>query len=417
MHRTFATILSAAFLAVTLTCTTIAAPAADQATPDDTARFLAGLQPSANSPLAALANGPEWQQHARRFDQMFAEEEKFSLAKIRAFSKDHLPDKHRSMLYMFSGPDALYAVTFFPTATTYVLVGLEPTGGVPPLTSLPRGTLDASLRSLETSLGTVMTYSFFITKNMKTQLRAGPVFGTLPIIYVFLARTGKTIHEASFVNLDRDGNVVGADDKSRNSAAQGVKIVFSDGNGPNQTLYYFSTNLADDGVKTSGLLPFLDKLGPADSFVKSASYLMHTGSFVTIRNFLLARSATIVQDDSGIPLAFFDPKKWRLEPYGRYLGPIGEFPSHYQPAMEDLYRKEAPTPIDFGLGYRWRKNESNLLVARKNGPVSDESVVNTALTMKSEMFGPPDVSRGGPPPSQRPAQEPFWGYRLYGPRW
>ncbi|HEX4411204.1 MAG TPA: hypothetical protein VH206_20730 [Xanthobacteraceae bacterium] len=414
MHKTLATLFLAAFVA----CAAIGARAAETATPDDTARFLAGLQPSANSPLAPLANTPEWQQHARRFDSMFAEEEKFSLAKVRAFSKDHLPDKHHSMLYMFSGPDALYAVSLFPTATTYVLVGLEPAGGVPSLTSLTRGTLDASLRNLETSLGTVMTYSFFITKNMKTQLRAGPVFGTLPIIYVFLARTGKTIHDASFVNLDRDGNVVAADDKSKNSAAQGVKIVFSDGSGPNQTLYYFSTNLGDDGVKTSGLLPFLDKLGAADSFVKSASYLMHVGNFSTIRNFLLARSATIVQDDSGIPLAFFDPKKWQLEPYGHYLGPIGEFPSHYQTAMEDLYRKTAPTPIDFGLGYRWRKNESNLLVARKTAPISDESVVNTALTMKSEMFGPPDVSRGGPPPSQRPAPQPFWGgYRLYGPRW
>src|SRR5262249_49245689 len=156
-------------------------------------------------------------------------------------------------LYMFSGPDALYAVTFFPTATTYVLVGLEPAGGVPPLASLPRATLDNSLRNLETSLGTVMTYSFFITKKMKTELQTGPVFGTLPILYVFLARTGKTIHEASFVALDREGNVVTADDKKAyaESAAKGVKIVFSDGNGPNQTLYYFSSNLADDGVRTS----------------------------------------------------------------------------------------------------------------------------------------------------------------------
>ena len=42
---------------------------------------------------------------------------------------------------------------------------------------------------------------------MKTQLREGPVYGTLPILYVFLARTGKTIHEVSFVSLDAEGNV------------------------------------------------------------------------------------------------------------------------------------------------------------------------------------------------------------------
>ena len=43
---------------------------------------------------------------------------------------------------------------------------------------------------------------------MKTQLYDGPVYGTLPILYVFLARTGKTIHDVSFVGLDEAGNFV-----------------------------------------------------------------------------------------------------------------------------------------------------------------------------------------------------------------
>ena len=79
---------------------------------------------------------------------------------------------------------------------------------------------------------------------MKTQLREGPVYGTLPILYVFLARTGKTIHELNLVSLDEQGNVQIADDmvanKAARSAVPGVKIVFSDGNGPNQTLYYLA---------------------------------------------------------------------------------------------------------------------------------------------------------------------------------
>ena len=39
------------------------------------------------------------------------------------------------MLYMFSGPDFLYATSFFPNASTYVLAGLEPVGAVPDLTN------------------------------------------------------------------------------------------------------------------------------------------------------------------------------------------------------------------------------------------------------------------------------------------
>ena len=55
---------------------------------------------------------------------------------------------------------------------------------------------------------------------MKTQLHEGPVYGTLPDLYVFLARTGKTIHDASFVSLDEDGNFQAATEAAAPDAAQ-----------------------------------------------------------------------------------------------------------------------------------------------------------------------------------------------------
>ena len=166
----------------------------EQATADDTARFLAGLSPSSSSPLAALTKDPAWPAHARYFDSIFAREDSANLSKVREFSKKYLTDKHDTMLYMFSGPDFLYATSFFPNASTYVLAGLEPVGGVPDLTSLSPLVINEELRNLEISTGSLFNFSFFITQNMKTQLRNGPVYGTLPILYVFLARTGKTIH-------------------------------------------------------------------------------------------------------------------------------------------------------------------------------------------------------------------------------
>ena len=105
------------------------------ATADDTARFLAGLPLSSNSPLAAFTNDPAWLSHARNLDSIFAREESFQLSKVREFSRKYLTDKHDAMLYMFSGPDFLYATSFFPNASTYVLAGLEPVGSVPDLTS------------------------------------------------------------------------------------------------------------------------------------------------------------------------------------------------------------------------------------------------------------------------------------------
>jgi hypothetical protein len=418
--KLMASALAAGLLALTMALSP-APPAwsAEASTPNDTARFLAGLPPAADSPLASLTKNPTWEQHARDFDAIFGREDKTRLSKIRAFSQQRLTEKQQTMLYMFSGPDFLFAVSFFPNATTYVLSGLEPVGEVPQLTDLPRPAVDSTLHNIESSLGSLLSISFFITKNMQTQLESGPAHGTLPILYVFLARTGKTIHDVSLVNLDADGNIETppapgdktAARKFAESGARGVKIVFSDGNGPNQTLYYFSTNLADDGVKTSGFLQFCDRLGVADSFFKSASYLLASGGFNRLRNFILNRSATIVQDDTGIPITYFDPKKWRLQPFGHYLGPIPEFSSCFQPGMEELFRRDNPIPIDFGLGYRWRTDESNLLVAQRIGPI-DGSAVSSALTTVSDAWwGAAPKNCGGRSPKNETAKaSPFSAY-------
>jgi hypothetical protein len=137
-------------------------------------------------------------------------------------------------------------------------------------------------------------------------------------------------------------------------------------------------------------MAFVEKLAPADCFIKSASYLLHSGSFSKVRGMLLDRSATILEDDSGIPLAYFDSKKWKLQPFGRYVGPLNIFGRSYQPGMAQLFQHA--TPIEFGIGYRWRKNESNLLLAQKGATrTSDQE-----LTPSS----PPD--RYSPDESQPP---------------
>jgi hypothetical protein len=328
---------------------------------DDTARYLAGLQPSANSPLAPLTREEGWAGHARFFDRAFGELDRTQLAKVRAWSSAHLQARRPTMFYTFSGPDFLYADAFFPGATTYVLAALEPVGQIPDLQKMSRGSIGPALGNIASSLHSVLNFSFFITHNMRTQLSAGRLSGTAPILYIFLARAGKTVREASLVALDADG-VEHPDGPGVKSAAHGIKIVFSGPDGRPQTLYYFSTNLANDGVGSSGFLKFCEKLGPGDSLIKSASYLLHSGGFTKIRDWLVANSATILEDDSGVPLAYFDRAKWQLQPFGRYITPLGIFPNTYQPKLQELFAKSA-TPIDFGVGYRWRSHESNLLLA------------------------------------------------------
>ena len=390
----------AALAASMFLATAVASRAADTVTVDDTARFLAGMQPSAGSPLLALTRDPAWQHHAHFFDAAFGQLEQRQLARIRAWAETNLSAPRPTMFYMFSGPDFLYANAFYPKATTYVLSALEPPGGVPDLTRVPRGSVDAALYNIEHSLSSILNFSFFITKHMKVDLREGQISGTLPILYVFLARSGETIRSVTPVTLDENGAVVAENPRS---ATRGVRIVFAGNDGVEKSLYYFSTDLSNSGARASSFLKFCSTLAPGNSLIKSASYLLHSGNFSTVRDYILANSSTIIQDDSGIPLAYYNSKKWRFFPFGHYAGPISEFPGNYQPSYAELFRRSQP--MDFGIGYRWRAFESNLLLAVRLSP--DEPVADATSSTDT----PPKPPR---PKKPRPAPIEHRGFLWFG---
>jgi hypothetical protein len=380
--------------------------AAGIVTADDTARFLAGMPPSAESPLTPLTKDPAWQRHAKFFDNAFAQLDQRQLSKIRAWAATNLAAPRPTMFYMFSGPDFLYADAFYAKATTYVLSALEPVGSVPDLTRLPYGGIGPALYDVERSLGSILSFSFFITKLMKTDLRAGQLGGTLPILYVFLARSGKTIRDVSLVALDDKGSAYFANENPGKNATRGVRIVFAGSDGEEKTLYFFSTDLSNGGVRNSGFLKFCATLAPGNSLIKSASYLLHSGNFSTVRNFLLAKSATIIQDDSGIPLADYDPAQWQFFPFGRYAGPIAEFPGKYQEQYAELFKRSQP--MDFGIGYRWRSFESNLLLSVKL-PSGDTGRVDAAASATPSRQTQPRPRRPRQPDIVEPRGFPwFW---------
>jgi hypothetical protein len=384
----------------------IPARAADSATVDDTARFLAGMQPSADSPLLPLTREPAWQHHAKFLDSAFAQLDQRQISKVKAWADANLAAPKPTMFYFFSGPDFLYANAFYSKATTYVMAALEPPGGVPDLSKVSRGSVDSALSNIDHSLSTILNFSFFITKHMKTDLHVGQISGALPILYVFLERSGKSIRSVTPISLDDNGNVHPATEDAGKNPQHGAKIVFAGADGIEKTLYYFSTDLSNAGVRSSGFLKFCATLAPGNSLIKSASYLLHSGSFTTARDFLLANSATIVQDDSGIPLGDYDPKRWRFFPFGRYAGPISEFPNRYQQSYAELFRRSQP--MDFGIGYRWRSYESNLLLSVRLGP--DEAPPAEATTASTETMPPPRQHPKKPRPSSPPPQQHgfFW---------
>ena len=173
----------------------------------------------------------------------------------------------------------------FPNSSTYILAGLELIGPQPDVLALRPRFLASNLESVRRSISTLLSRSYFITSYMGSDLNSGQLRGTLPILYVFLARTGKTIHEVSFVTVKQDGSVEPTADGK--DGTRGVKIVFSGPDNKQQTLYYFRTDLANKGVQSSGFLEFCRQFGIGDVFIKAASYLLHTPGFSIVRDFLL----------------------------------------------------------------------------------------------------------------------------------
>jgi hypothetical protein len=319
---------------------------AQRATLNDTARFLAGIP--VDGPLAHLTQNTAWIDHARNLDTAWKKKDHFQVRPIREWMLANASDSYTStntMYYMFGGPDFLYANLFYPRANTYILAGLEPVGQVPDLTRMDPATLGAELNALRGSMHTVLQTHYFITKDMRTALTRANLGGTLPILYVFLARLNCTVIDTTFVN----------------SPAPGVKITFTRDGGP-QTLYYFKTDLS------GGQSPFLKWCagqGPGNSLLKAASYLMHTGGFTGVRNFLLEHSRVIIQDDSGIPLKAF-PKSWAVDCYGRFVPHAEMFGKYDQPELAAVFNRQPPPPdLGFAFGYHWQIERGILMLARR----------------------------------------------------
>ena len=346
----------------------VAAPApqsvAKSSPANDAARYLAGLPPALGSPLTALSQDPRWGTHARAMNLAFSQLEQRQLNNIRVFRSENIApvtQVSRICVYLFSGPDFLYADAMFADCSTFVLQGLEPVDPIPDLLTTPPAALLGTLENIQISLNTLLSFSFFKTKNMREDFERAQLKGVLPIIFVFMARTGKEIDSVEYISLDKEGKV----QQGQQGAIRGAKINFVDpASGSTKEMYYFTSDLSDDALKRNpALVRFCEGLGPANSLLKAASYLLHGSNFTTARNFLLQNSVSVLQDDSGIPVRYFTPDKWTLRFFGTYNGPIELFKNYNQPDLRQYYETSSPKRLTFGFGYKWNNRNSTLFLA------------------------------------------------------
>jgi hypothetical protein len=335
--------------------------------PQETARFLAGMPLNPRSPLAPLTQTAAWQQHAAHLEDNFARLVRGKFSRLRNWQVTYLPESREEIpvvYYMFSGPDFLFMDQFFPNASVYIMCGKESMG--PPPDPLQVADLPNALQNLDIAMKTALTATYFVTRDMKVDLEQQQLKGILPILFVFLARADKTIQDVTYVSLDRDGEL--HESAQGRGGTPGVRISYEDNQSHRkQTLFYFTTDISDGGIGGNpGFMKFCDQKGVGASFLKSSSYLMFENGFNRVREFLLSHSKLIVQDDSGIPLNYLLGDKWSLRFFGTYVGPIELFKQHYQPKLAELFEQSHPPDFGIGFGYQWNYHKSNLIVATRN---------------------------------------------------
>lgn len=312
---------------------------------------------------------------SKNFDKRWKTYDSTRLTNLRAFKVNEIEKvvkPQTTLFYPFSGPDILHAQTFFPEADKYVMIGLEPVGSLPKFKKEETDSLDSYFQKVNTSLNAILKFSFFRTQSMKNDLKNEEVDGTLHLLFLFLKRTGNQFCSAKPVTVDSMGMIqyVNSFDalKKLKTNTRGVEIKFNDANNQPKTLYYFSLNAADGGLKANkGFTTYLKAMGTVNTYLKGASYLMHKDYFSMIRKIILNQSEHVIQDDSGIAFHYFldDEHKWNYNFYGQYLKPIPMFAEFYQRDLDSLYKKQGAKPIGFGIGYNFKDKNSNFMIATK----------------------------------------------------
>jgi hypothetical protein len=332
---------------------------------NDVARYLAGLELPAESPAQVFTQEPAWGTHVEQFGASWARLEKNQLEPVRAWASANLGPPSPTLLYMFSGPDYLYAHNFFPEARTYVLAGLEPPGRLIRLHTLTPEERQRGLEALRESMKTVMGASFFVTADMLKDLQGHAFSGVLPVLYVFLARSGMEILDVRHVGLREDGETFVMPGPAR-TRPNGIEITFNDPvRKTERRLFYFSIDLSNAGLADGAFLKFIERQGKADAFFKSASYLPHAENFLRIRTTIKAQSVRILQDDTGVPLIAYDQNVWQVRPFGSYTRPIQMFDYMFQPALARLFETGSPAPVNFRLGYGYGISTTGILLATR----------------------------------------------------
>ena len=341
---------------------------------NDLAKYIAGMKITNSKAIdSSLTNNSSWKEYAANFDKTWLKIDSSKIQKMKEWRATELKDANtKTVFYPFSGADFFNAFTLFPKAENFIMVGLEPVGTLPGFhKGMSKDSISSYFHKVNTSLYAILNFSFFKTHNMSIDFNNKELNGTIHLIALFIERTGNSIIDVKPAGVDKEGNIF--DYKSfkeqRNSGSlnRGVEFDFVGADNILKKVYYFSVNLENSHLnKNPDFVKMVNNREGSTTYVKSASYLMHKDVFSDVRNLILDNSNFVLQDDSGIPYKYFKQDVWTPALYGAYTGSISLFTGVFQTDLDEAFKaKTGVKPLKFGIGYKYKEGESNLMYFKK----------------------------------------------------
>jgi hypothetical protein len=334
--------------------------------PDAAARLLSGMLTSAPSGVpvseAKLADysgraTAQWQAYERRIGQPMQQWAATELVQVSG----------GTVFYPFSGPDFGTVHRMYPQAGRYVLVAMQRAEPPPALDRAHADDLASFMSRFAEAWEQFSRIGFFRTLDLDEEarqqgLRAG---ATTPMI-AFAVRSGFTVESVEPIRISESGSDVEPHPgpRSERSTWNSVRIVLRTGN-RRVLLDYVRLNLSDAHLEERpGQRAWVERMAGHPTVLKAASHLLQTPRFSIVRDALLERAPSILQDETGIEYTALT-RVFDVALYGRFTKPHALFNPEAQLALAQAYQTQKNVkPLTFRVSYQ-RQPEANLQVANR----------------------------------------------------
>lgn len=341
--------------------------ATDALSPDTIARVLAGMETPASAGLHVPE--PRLAEYAKKATAQWQEYERRIGTPLQHWARTELAAAPgATIFYPFSGPDFATVQRVYPDASRYVLVAMQRAEPPPALERASAADLAVFMSRFGDAWKQFAQLGFFRTLDLDEDAKQpGLRAGTITPMLAFAVRSGFRIVSVQPVRINESGSDLEMHPGPRadRSTWNSVRITLQAGN-RRVLLDYVRMNLADASLgEKPAERAWIEGMAAHRTVLKAASHLLQSPRFGIVREALLERAPSILQDETGIEYTAL-AKGFDVKLYGRFTKPHHLFNKASQKALAQAYKDHHldVKPLSFRVSYQ-RQPEANLQVANR----------------------------------------------------